>query len=634
MGAYLAHPVKDKTVESGYNSELRFGACAMQGWRTQQEDAHNCILDFEDGTSFFAVYDGHGGHEVAQYTAKKFPQMLRETEMWSKNRIGQALEDAFLKFDESLIDPQVVEELKEIAGTSKKDDDYQNDEDGDEDEEDKARLLEESHLPISDVLSRYGIEVQVVSEDEEEDLVMDDGDSPRRRTIRLRRSAAKTRVCVKKVGSKNVKSKKGGDALDVNEKSDAAATKPKSSNAVNGQTADRLIEDDHEPSSEKSIENGNVIAEPPAKRNKLSTPDANGTKLCVDSSAVIDNKEKNGVVSEQIEPDSTQTADTVENHTKKNQTSPVILKSSDKTEAKNELIAAVETESSNDDEEGEDEEYAESSEESSDNDDEESEEADDEKGANVSEEWVEAKAVWNGDDEEKSEYDDCPVPPDEKPGVSSGTTACVVVVRRGTVYVANAGDSRCVLCRGDRAVDLSADHKPEDDVEWRRILAAGGKVTSDGRINGGLNLSRAFGDHFYKSNSKLPLKDQMISCLPDIRVETLLPEDRFLVIACDGIWNAMSSEMVIDFINSRLDKGMAPTKICEEICDTCLADDTMGDGTGCDNMTMIIVDLKHNKSAASVAAAVDGAQPESTEAKENTAPSEPPNDTSAAAASS
>ncbi|KFD45001.1 hypothetical protein M513_14123 [Trichuris suis] len=34
----------------------------MQGWRISQEDAHNCILNF-DGSDccFFAVYDGHGG---------------------------------------------------------------------------------------------------------------------------------------------------------------------------------------------------------------------------------------------------------------------------------------------------------------------------------------------------------------------------------------------------------------------------------------------------------------------------------------------------------------------------------------------------------------------------------------------
>jgi protein phosphatase 1G len=40
---------------------------------------------------------------------------------------------------------------------------------------------------------------------------------------------------------------------------------------------------------------------------------------------------------------------------------------------------------------------------------------------------------------------------------------------------------------------MSLDHKPEDDAEMKRIIMAGGKVTADGRVNGGLNLSRALG---------------------------------------------------------------------------------------------------------------------------------------------
>lgn len=61
--------------------------------------------------------------------------------------------------------------------------------------------------------------------------------------------------------------------------------------------------------------------------------------------------------------------------------------------------------------------------------------------------------------------------------------------------MANAGDSRCVVSEGGKAVDMSYDHKPEDELELARIKNAGGKVTMDGRVNGGLNLSRAIGRH-------------------------------------------------------------------------------------------------------------------------------------------
>lgn len=86
----------------------------------------------------------------------------------------------------------------------------------------------------------------------------------------------------------------------------------------------------------------------------------------------------------------------------------------------------------------------------------------------------------------------------EGPGMSSGCTAVVALVVDRELFVANAGDSRCVVCRDGKALDMSIDHKPEDKEELDRIKNAGGKVTLDGRVNGGLNLSRAIGDHAYK----------------------------------------------------------------------------------------------------------------------------------------
>lgn len=83
-------------------------------------------------------------------------------------------------------------------------------------------------------------------------------------------------------------------------------------------------------------------------------------------------------------------------------------------------------------------------------------------------------------------------------GPAAGCTAVVAVVHGSKLYVANAGDSRCVLCRGKETVSLTEDHKPTNPDEERRIKAAGGFV-SEGRINGGLNLSRAIGDMNYKT---------------------------------------------------------------------------------------------------------------------------------------
>ncbi|KAM9317063.1 protein phosphatase 1G [Gastrophryne carolinensis] len=183
----------------------------------------------------------------------------------------------------------------------------------------------------------------------------------------------------------------------------------------------------------------------------------------------------------------------------------------------------------------------------------------------------------------------------EEPGSDSGTTAVVALIRGKQLIVANAGDSRCVVSEAGKAVDMSYDHKPEDEVELARIKNAGGKVTMDGRVNGGLNLSRAVGDHFYKRNKNLPPEEQMISALPDIKVLTLNEEHDFMVIACDGIWNVMSSQEVVDFVQDKISQQeqagetVCLSSIVEDLLDQCLAPDTSGDGTGCDNMTCIIV---------------------------------------------
>lgn len=192
----------------------------------------------------------------------------------------------------------------------------------------------------------------------------------------------------------------------------------------------------------------------------------------------------------------------------------------------------------------------------------------------------------------------------EEPGSDSGTTAVVALIRGKQLIVANAGDSRCVVSENGKAVDMSYDHKPEDEVELARIKNAGGKVTMDGRVNGGLNLSRAIGDHFYKRNKALPPEDQMISAMPDVKILTLNEEHDFMVIACDGIWNVLSSQEVVDFVSERIKpdqngKTRSLSSIVEELLDHCLAPDTSGDGTGCDNMTCMIVTFRSHPSVQS-----------------------------------
>eukprot|EP00596_Hydrurales_sp_CCMP1899_P005161 CAMPEP_0119035254 /NCGR_PEP_ID=MMETSP1177-20130426/2186_1 /TAXON_ID=2985 /ORGANISM="Ochromonas sp, Strain CCMP1899" /LENGTH=700 /DNA_ID=CAMNT_0006993251 /DNA_START=140 /DNA_END=2239 /DNA_ORIENTATION=+ len=121
--------------------------------------------------------------------------------------------------------------------------------------------------------------------------------------------------------------------------------------------------------------------------------------------------------------------------------------------------------------------------------------------------------------------------------VTAGCTAIVTLITGNTLYVANAGDSRGVLCRkGGLAYPLSEDHKPSQDRESARISAAGGFINHVGRINGNLNLSRSLGDLKYKQVEDIPPEEQMITAEPDVTITPLEPTDEFLVLGCDGIW--------------------------------------------------------------------------------------------------
>ena len=175
----------------------------------------------------------------------------------------------------------------------------------------------------------------------------------------------------------------------------------------------------------------------------------------------------------------------------------------------------------------------------------------------------------------------------------AGCTSVVALVRNNTVYVANAGDSRCVLSREGRAVELSFDHKPDLPEELNRITRAGG-VVEDGRVMGNLNLSRSIGDLEYKKNNAIPQKDQMITAYPDIKVEERKGNEGFMVLACDGVWDMLTSQECVNFVAQRI-KNKTLQTIADEVLERCLAPDIASSGgLGCDNTTIVIVVFKNS----------------------------------------
>jgi len=126
----------------------------------------------------------------------------------------------------------------------------------------------------------------------------------------------------------------------------------------------------------------------------------------------------------------------------------------------------------------------------------------------------------------------------------SGTTACVALIQASKLTVANVGDTRAVLCRAGKAMRLSFDHKPKVPSEKERIEKLGGFVAM-GRVNAVLAVSRALGDSQVNN---------LVTAEPYVTVTQLQPEDEFLIVACDGVWDILEDQNAVDLIRNMNDK--------------------------------------------------------------------------------
>jgi serine/threonine protein phosphatase PrpC len=84
------------------------------------------------------------------------------------------------------------------------------------------------------------------------------------------------------------------------------------------------------------------------------------------------------------------------------------------------------------------------------------------------------------------------------------------------------------------------DHKPASPSEKQRITKQGGVVYFDGidwRIDN-LSLSRAFGD----------TSSPHTSPVPDVYDYKLCSNDKFIILACDGLWDVIDNRTAVNFV--------------------------------------------------------------------------------------
>ena len=148
----------------------------------------------------------------------------------------------------------------------------------------------------------------------------------------------------------------------------------------------------------------------------------------------------------------------------------------------------------------------------------------------------------------------------------SGSCACIALIKKNKLIIANIGDSRLILVKNKKIFFTTIDHKPINLSEKKRIKKAGGYIYQS-EINvpifqngkrielpwrvfpGGLSVSRTIGDIEVK-NEKYRGKSGVVISKPDIWEFNLNEEFNFLVIGCDGIFDVLSNNEILECYNT------------------------------------------------------------------------------------
>lgn len=115
MGNFLNSPIINKDTEDGVANKMNYGVSSMQGWRASMEDSHTIVKQIPgfEGSSLFAVFDGHGGSLAAEFSSKELLQTFRNSDQFSDQItpeiIGDILRKSFFEIDRKMKElPEMV----------------------------------------------------------------------------------------------------------------------------------------------------------------------------------------------------------------------------------------------------------------------------------------------------------------------------------------------------------------------------------------------------------------------------------------------------------------------------------------------------------------------------------------------
>lgn len=172
-----------------------------------------------------------------------------------------------------------------------------------------------------------------------------------------------------------------------------------------------------------------------------------------------------------------------------------------------------------------------------------------------------------------------------------GSTVLVLIIYcidgERAMQIVNLGDSRAVLSQGASCIPVTNDHRPDSDLETKRINAVNRTLPQNSRKYvmyndganriGSLSVSRSLGD----------LKEQpQVTFFPDVFNIKITPETNFIILGCDGVWDTVDSESAVDFV--KINREMFPQNNIAEM----LADYSIASGST-DNVSVFVVFIKH-----------------------------------------
>eukprot|EP00501_MAST-03F_sp_TOSAG23-6_P002063 GSMAST32.ASY1.ANO1.2154.1 assembled CDS len=127
MGSYLSTPITEKHTDTGVHlhSDIKLTYCVseMQGWRKDMEDAHITEPDIGTDSAFFAVFDGHGGSEVATFCAKHMTDELKKLPEYVNGDYEKALTSINHHLDDLIQGESAEDGVGVGAGQEANDDD-------------------------------------------------------------------------------------------------------------------------------------------------------------------------------------------------------------------------------------------------------------------------------------------------------------------------------------------------------------------------------------------------------------------------------------------------------------------------------------------------------------------------------